>query len=156
MRRIVTVLASASLIAGCFSSATKAPVAWVIDADTDLVVSAVNVAVPYDGLRFVVMRPDGSVAFDGHNVFSSRPAALIRAAVRVDFAAPPLFVRRLALDCTKKGERKAIVELALGGDEQTPALRAVGSADAADGNYTRAFSEAFVRAREGLRQVDEK
>ena len=153
MNRILTVLVSALCLAGCFSSASEAPVAWIIDADTDLAVSAVSVAAPYDGLRLVVLRPDGSVAFDGHNSFSSRPGALIRAAVRVDFAAPPLFVRRLALDCTQKGTRKAVVDLAFGGTAEAPLLRASGSADASDGNYTRAFSEAFVKAREGLRQT---
>ena len=140
---------SALLLAGCLSSAPKAPKYWTIDADSDLKVSEISVAAPYDGQRFAVLRPDGSVAFDGFNSFSARPVQLIDAAVCIDYESPTLFVRKLALDCTVKGERKAIVELWLGEDPKT-SVQGVGSSDAADGNYTRAFSEAFVLAADQL------
>lgn len=145
MSRIAVFVIMALAGAGCLSPAPKAPKYWNINADTDLKVSEISVAAPYDGQRFVVLRPDGSVAFDGLNVFSARPVQLVDAAVCIDYASPTLFVRRLALDCTRKGERIAVVDLWLGEDPVT-SLQASGASDAADGNYTRAFSEAFVNA----------
>ena len=148
----MTLSAAALLCAGCLSSAPKAPKSWLIHADTDLKVSEISVAAPYDGQRFVILRPDGSVAFDGLNVFASRPVQLIDASVSIDYAEPTLFVRRLALDCTRKGERKAVVDLWLGEDPKT-AVQSNGVSDAADGNYTRAFSEAFVQAADQLIKI---
>lgn len=152
MNRIMTLSAAALLCAGCLSSAPKAPKSWLIHADTDLKVSEISVAAPYDGQRFVILRPDGSVAFDGFNVFAARPVQLVDASVCIDYEEPTLFVRRLALDCTRKGERKAIVELALGEDPKT-SVHVTGESDTADGNYTRAFSEAFVQAADQLVKI---
>lgn len=149
MKRIVTILVPVLLLAGCLSSAPKAPKYWTVNADTNLKVSEISVAAPYDGQRFVVLRPDGSVAFDGFNSFGARPVQLIDAAVCIDYSAPTLFVRKLALDCTVKGERKAVVELWLGEDPQT-SIQGVGIADAADGNYSSAFTKAFETAAEKL------
>ena len=149
MKSIVTILLPALILAGCLSSAPKAPKYWTVNADTNLKVSEVSVAAPYDGQRFVVLRPDGSVAFDGFNSFSARPVQLIDAAVCIDYSAPTLFVRKLMLDCSVKGERKAVVELWLGEDPQT-SIQGVGISDAADGNYSRAFTEAFVLATDKL------
>lgn len=149
MKRIVTITALSLLLAGCLASAPKAPKYWNIDADSDLKVSEISVAAPYDGQRFVILRPDGSVAFDGFNSFSARPVQLIDASVCIDYGSPTLFVRKLALDCTVKGERKAVVELWLGEDPQT-SVQGVGISDAADGNYSRAFSEAFESATDKL------
>ena len=149
MKRIVTIPAFALLFAGCLASAPKAPKYWCINADTDLKVSDISVAAPYDGQRFAVLRPDGSVAFDGFNSFSARPVQLVSASVCIDYSSPTLFVRKLALDCTVKGERKAVVELWLGEDPQS-AIQGVGVSDAADGNYSRAFTEAFEAATDRL------
>lgn len=153
MNRIATLfLLTSVLVAGCLSSAPKSPKYWTINADSDLRVSEISVAAPYDGQRFVILRPDGSVAFDGFNVFSARPVQLIDAAVNIDYAEPTLFVRRLALDCTRKGERKAVVDLWLGEDPKT-AVQGSGVSDTADGNYTRAFSEAFEMAADQLVKI---
>ena len=149
MNRILTISALAPLLAGCLASAPKAPKYWTIDADSNLKVSEISVAAPYDGQRFAVLRPDGSVVFDGLNAFSARPVQLIDAAVCIDYGAPTLFVRRIALDCTRKGERRAVVDLWLGEDPVT-SVQASGESDAADGNYTRAFSEAFTAAADKL------
>lgn len=149
MKRIVAISAFALLFAGCLSSAPKAPKFWTINADTDLKVSDVSVAPPYDGQRFAVLRSDGSVAFDGFNSFGARPVQLISASVCIDYSSPSLFVRKLALDCTVKGERKAAVELWLGEDPHD-AIHGVGVSDAADGNYSRAFTEAFEAATDML------
>lgn len=149
MNRVLSSLLIALLAAGCLSSAPKAPKYWTIHADTDLKVSEISVAAPYDGQRFAVLRPDGSVAFDGFNSFCARPVQLVDASVNIDYTAPTLFIRKLALDCTVKGERKAVVELWLGEDPQT-AVQGVGISDAADGNYSRAFTEAFELAADKL------
>ena len=149
MKRIAMTLAPALLLAGCLASAPKAPKYWTIDANSDLKVSEVSVAAPYDGQRFVILRPDGSIAFDGLNVFSARPVQLVDASVSIDYSSPTLFVRKLALDCTVKGERKAVVELWLGEDPQT-AVQSIGITDAADGNYSSAFTKAFELAADKL------
>ena len=142
-------LAALVLFAGCFSSAPTPPVAWNIDADTALAVSSVTVNSPYDGTRFVVLRPDGSVAFDAFNVFSARPVSLVRASVLQDPEGPELVVRRLALDCRKEGERLALVELQLR-TSQSSLGRAEASVPTADGDYSKAFSAAFAAAASKL------
>lgn len=142
----VLMLSSISLaLVGCLSSAPKAPTSWVIEADTGCAVSSVEVIAPYDGVRFVVMRKDGSVAFDGMNVFAARPASLLRGALRSDPAGPVLYVRRLALDCTKEGERRAVAEL-LAVTRDGNEFLAAASVDASDGNYSRAYGKAFADA----------
>jgi len=113
--------------------------------DVDLAVSAVEVVSPFDGAKLTVMRPDGSFAFDSFNAFAARPSALIRAMVRTDAKSPSLLIRKLALDCRKSGERFALVELELRKGANAP-VRASAAVPTDDGNYTRAFSTAFVQA----------
>ena len=136
-------------LTGCLSSAPDDPKLWLIPADTRLVVSSVTVASPYDGTRFVVLRGDGSVAFDGCNSFAARPGMLLRSEVREKYKAPRLIVRRLALDCREAGRRDAYVQLALESDGEE-LVRAEFAAPTADGDYSAAFASAFRGAAEKL------
>ncbi len=135
----------------------------------------VKVSAPFDRASFVVRRKDGSVAFDAYNAFAAAPSALLRMPVLTHVendgrfgrvltqtsvagadAAVEVLVRDLSLDCRKEGERKAraavsidIVQagergrkkVALAGDGE-------GEADAANGNYSEAFSSAVNAALE--------
>ena len=132
------------VVAGCLSSAPKAPVKWNIDADTGLEVSTVSVAAPFDVETIAVMRQDGSLVFDYYNVFAERPARLVKNAVKVGTVGPALTVRHLALDCREPNRRRAYVTVRLDGDGKT--ANGEGIASAADRNYTRAFSEALATA----------
>lgn len=131
-------------------------------------IAQVVVRAPYDAKALAVLRPNGSLAFDPYNQFAALPAALLKGAVQDAFLAHGAFraavpsasqvatelsaettVTRLALDCRTPGERRATVALTvlLVKDRVAYASAAgEGSADAADGDYTRAFSEAFSRA----------
>ena len=60
-----------------------------------------------------------------------------------------MLVSEMALDCRRKGDRKAIVKLVLRVLKDGESLgleRGEGFADAADGNYGEAFSKAFSDA----------
>ena len=88
MRLTVALLGTAAL-AGCLSSAPKAPVNWTVsiagakgaaamERRWDVVrVSRVEVRAPYDARALAVLRPDGSVAFDPFNAFAAAPAAIL-------------------------------------------------------------------------------
>ena len=90
-------------LAGCLSSAPKAPVNWTIEPVAATVprvqaqkygavrVAQVSVRAPYDGLRLAVLRRDGSVAFDSFNSFASSPSALLRGAAQDVAEASGLF-----------------------------------------------------------------
>lgn len=130
-------------------------------------VSQVMVRTPYNENGIAVLRADGSVAFDPYNEFAAQPSSLLKGAVFEAMSASGLFktvvnpssaavssasvevmVTRLALDCRKEGERKAVVEVSvrlLDGPEILVA-KGEGSADAADGNYGAAFSVAVSAA----------
>ncbi len=135
-------------------------------------VGPVAVDAPYDRTPFVVRREDGSVAFDHYNVFASPPAALLRAPVRARIGADGRFgsvvgpssaawadaqvevqVTDLSLDCRAPGRRLARAALALdvvkaGQGPRRVALQGTGAgeADAAEGDYARAFSSAVDAA----------
>ena len=113
-----------------------------------------------------------SVAFDHYNVFAASPAALLRAPVRSRIGADGRFgsvvspssaawadaqvevqVTDLSLDCRTDGRRRARAALALdvvkaGRGPRTVALQGAGAgeADAAEGDYARAFSSAVDAA----------
>lgn len=142
----------------------------------------VSVAAPFDRSSFVVRRADGSVALDGYNSFVAAPASMLRAAVRARLEADGRFgrvvpqssgatadvqvevtVRDLSLDCSASERRTArsavsVDVIRLGRRERAVVLcgDGEGSADAADGDYSRAFSAAFdasmVQALERLRE----
>lgn len=131
-------------------------------------VAQVSVRDPYDAREIAVMRPDGTIAFDHYNRFAARPSALAKGALQDALRAPGAFhaavpavsrlaaeldveasVSRIALDCRREGERTARVEVSLmllKGRSLYAAADGAGAADAADGDYSRAFSLAFTRA----------
>lgn len=134
-------------------------------------VSQVSVRAPYDVRSIQVMRADGSLAQDPYNRFAAAPSQLLKGPVVDALEASGVFeevvgsassaavsavaevsVSRLALDCRKEGSRTAVVSLTmllLGRDRGIVSyVRGDGSADAADGNYAKAFSEAFSSAIE--------
>ena len=130
-------------------------------------VSQVIVRSPYNENGIVVLRGDGSVAFDSYNEFAAQPSTLMKGVVFEAMGASGLFktvvnpssaamssasvevmVTRLALDCRKEGVRTAVAEVLirlLAGAEVLVA-KGSGSADAADGNYGAAFSRAASAA----------
>ncbi len=130
----------------------------------------VTVEAPFNGSKFAVRRADGSVAFDPCNGFAARPDALLRGPLRsrleadgrfghvvnsssaatVD-AAVEVHVSDLSLDCRKEGTRTAraavSVDVLRGRTrEVTGFADGAGEADAADGDYSRAFSSAVDSA----------
>ena len=119
-----------------------------------------------------VRRADGSVARDSYNVFASPPSTLLRAAVRARLEADGRFgrivpqsssasadvqvevlVRDLSLDCSEAERRMtraavSIDVLRAGRGARTVILSGdgAGTGDAAKGDYTAAFSQAFDAA----------
>lgn len=134
-------------------------------------VSQVSVRTPYDNEDLAVLRADGTVAFDAYNAYAAAPAPLLRGVAFDALTASGLFasvvnggsavatavsvellVTRLALDCREENRRTACAEIVLRlvdvrGDLMK-VLAASGEADAADGNYGRAFSRAVSQALE--------
>ena len=143
---LVSSLFTLALLAGCLSSAPKDPVCWLVEADTGLTVSAVRIRAPYDSARIPVLRADGSIAFDAYNVFAAKPSRFVADAVKTVRNGEALTVRTFALDCRGEGKRDALVELELEGG-----VKSVGTAPTDDGNYSKAFSAAFMKAAEGLK-----
>ena len=180
MKSILSPVVLALALAGCMSAAPKAPTHWTLNADPKPIFASatpkfgivrlaqVSVRSPYDGSRLVVLRKDGSVAFDAFNSFAAQPAALLKGTAHDILEASGLFekvmqgssqaqtklgleitVNRLALDCTREGERKASVALAvvlMDGRTVVSSVHGEGSAPATDGNYSSAFSTAFTSA----------
>ena len=133
---------------------------------------ALTVAAPFDSTSFVVRRADGSVARDPYNVFASPPSTLLRAAVRARLEADGRFgrivpqsssasadvqvevlVRDLSLDCSQAERRTtrasvSIDVLRAGRGARTVILSGdgAGTGDAAKGDYSAAFSQAFDAA----------
>lgn len=155
MKKTWTMVGVAMLLAGCFSVSAPVPTDWTIEtsvAGLDLgafgtvrpasAVSRVTVRAPYDGTRLVVLRADGSIAFDAYNMFAAKPATLLKGMADDVLGAgkPEITVLKLALDCRDDSARMAIVALVLDGKVGTAAV------DTADGDYSRAFSQAFANA----------
>ena len=133
---------------------------------------AITVTAPFDSASFVVRRADGSVARDAYNAFASPPSALLRAAVRARLEADGRFgrivpqsssatadvqvevlVRDLSLDCSQAERRTtrasvSIDVLRAGRGARTVILSGdgAGTGDAAKGDYSAAFSQAFDAA----------
>ena len=129
---------------------------------------SLSVAAPYDKPALVVKRADGSIAFDAYNVFATSPSMLLRMPLSALLEADGRFgrilsassvarsattleavVTDLSLDCREEGRRLARVALSLAVIENREVkmfLDGVGSADAAAGDYSAAFSEAFAKA----------
>lgn len=89
------IFAMLPLLAGCLATAPNAPTCWTVDGihsqqqPTEAAVTAdavrilrVDVCAPYNGTRMVVLRQDGSVAFDAFNAFAVSPASLLKGAAQ--------------------------------------------------------------------------
>lgn len=120
---------------------------------------------PYNTEGLAVLRANGTVAFDPLNEYAAQPSFLLRGIVLDALTASGLFdnvigatskvaedyavevtVTRLALDCRKDGERKAVAEVVLRlvkGESIAKVAEGSASIDAADGNYGEAFSRAL-------------
>ena len=166
-------------VAGCLSSTpipvSYWPVAYVGPAAAERPgrlgigrVSQVVVRAPYNAVGISVLRENGTVEHDPYNEFAALPSTLLKGALLDAMAASGKFttvvnsssgtkssamvemmVPEMALDCRRKGDRKAIVKLVLRvlkGGEILGLERGEGFADAADGNYGEAFSKAFSDA----------
>lgn len=140
---------------------------------------SITVAAPYDKSALAVKRADGSVAFDSYNVFASAPSALLRTPLAVLLENDGRFgrilssvstarsnstleavVTDLSLDCTASDRRVAKVAISIAVIENREIkmfLDGSGSADAASGDYSEAFSAAFSQAvSDALRSMPEK
>ena len=132
----------------------------------------VFVLAPYDVRTMCVLRSDGSVAFDAYNLFAAQPSMLMRGAVLSALehdgrfgavvnttstvaaaAAVEILVTELSLDCRNDGQRVARVSLKVDVVAQRGGVRDIsrsgrgsGTADAADGNYSAAFTAAVTSA----------
>ena len=140
---------------------------------------SITVAAPYDKSALAVKRADGSLAFDAYNVFASSPSALLRAPLAALLEDDGRFgrvlssvstarssstleavVTDLSLDCTVENRRTAKVSISIAVVENREIkmfLDGSGSADAASGDYSAAFSEAFSQAvADALRAMPNK
>lgn len=133
-------------LAGCLSPAPKSPVNWTLEFEAPARVAQVVVCAPYNGTRLAVLRPNGSIAFDGFNAFAAPPASIIGDACASRRAHGALIVRKLALDCRTEGRRDALVELDLALEDNGPRAHGRAAVPTADGNFTAAFSTALLQA----------
>jgi len=175
MKALLAVLPLVALC-GCLSPVPSPPVScWLVEYRSSSTVeqsprygiarlSQVVVSQPYAGERFVVLRRNGTVAFDPCNVFAAAPQFLLKgvgvSAMRASglFAdaveassgafAPvsvELVVTRLALDCRQEDSRRAVAETlvrVLNGKSVVAVAEGSGDADASDGDFGVAFSKA--------------
>lgn len=131
-------------------------------------VSQVLVRSPYNEVGIAVLRADGSMAFDAYNEYAANPTAMLKGVVFDAMDASGVFgavvnpsssvksqalaevlVSRLALDCRRDGERKAVAAVRvrlIANDGTTLYAQGEGVADAKDGNYGAALSDAISMA----------
>ena len=130
----------------------------------------VGVRAPYDAKAISVLRKDGSIAFDGYNHFASQPALLLKgvvydaikkngrfqavvspsSTVRSEYSVEVVF-QKLTLDCREAEKRLAVAEVEIrmvkASDRSIAAiLEGAGKTEAADGDYSKAFSSAVSQA----------
>lgn len=167
------------LLSGCLSASAPRVTQWLLEYKgpvraTRLTkyevgrVSQVLVRSPYNEVGIAVLRADGSMAFDPYNEYAANPTAMLKGFVFDAMDASGLFgsvvnpsssvksqalaevlVSRLALDCRKEGERKAMAAVRvrlIANDGKTLYAQGEGTADAKDGNYGAAFSDALSTA----------
>jgi len=179
MKRTLAAL-SLLFLCGCLSPVSLPSVSyWLIEFRDPPVVSKapkygvvrlsqVIVEQPYAGDRMVVLKKDGTVAFDSYNVFAAAAPALLKNVGRVALRSSGLFedvvgvssgasasvaaeisVGRLAIDCRQEDGRRVVVELLirlLNGRSIVATVTGDGFADATDGDYGVAFSKAVSTA----------
>ena len=146
----VMALAAAIPLAGCLGSHPKAPTFWTVDAEGIAIageaveakggvvparVAEVKVRPPWDVPKLAVRRADGSVAFDPFNAFAARPEALLKGAAGEEG------VRKAEVALTLVANRRGRL-----GAPSTSAAKGSAYVDARAGDYSRAFSRAFVAA----------
>lgn len=192
MKKSLLAFACATLLAGCISSAKRTGVNWTVSMDRTFaldaeeyggvaikgVVKLLHLAVraPYDTRQLVVLRADGSIAFDAFNTFAAAPAQLLKgialdslersqrfsrvvpanSSARTDYTVE-VEVETLALDCRKDSRRDAVVALTLTLLKSRDVVasshgEAKIPANGADYSaaFSRAFGDAFARALAGI------
>ena len=131
-------------------------------------VSQVLVRSPYNEIGIAVLRADGSMAFDPYNEYAANPTSMLKGFVFDAMDASGLFgavvnpsssvksqalvevvIARLALDCRREGERKAVASVRvrlISDDGKALHVQGEGTVDAKDGNYGAALSDALSTA----------
>ena len=175
MKKLIA-LSLIPLLSGCLSASSPKVTQWLLEYKgpvraTRLTkyevgrVSQVLVRSPYNEVGIAVLRADGSMAFDPYNEYAANPTALLKGFVYDAMDASGLFgtvvnpsssvksqamsevlVTRLALDCRKEGERKAVAAVRvrlIANDGKALHAQGEGEADAKDGNYGAALSDAL-------------
>ena len=175
MKKMIA-LALIPVLSGCLSASSPRVTQWLLEYKRPVRaaqpakyevgrVSQVLVRSPYNEKGIAVMRADGSMAFDPYNEYAANPTALLKGFVYDAMDASGLFgtvvnpsssvnsqalaevlVSRLALDCRKKGERKAVASVCVrlvANDGKTLYAKGEGEADAKGGNYGAALSSAL-------------
>ena len=178
MRKLISI-ALLPVLSGCLTAGTPKVAQWLVEykgpakeADSAKFgvgrVSQVLVRSPYNETGIAVLRADGSMAFDPYNEYAANPTSLLKGFVFDAMDASGLFgavvnpsssvrstatvevlVSRLALDCRKEGERKAVAAVrvrVLADSDKVLYAQGEGSADAKDGNYGAALSDALSTA----------
>ena len=175
MKKLIA-LSLIPLLFGCLSASSPRVSQWLLEykgpvRTTRLVkyevgrVSQVTVRSPYNEVGIAVLRADGSMAFDPYNEYAANPTAMLKGFVFDAMDASGLFgavvnpsssvksqamseimVTRLALDCRKEGERKAVASVRvrlISDDGKALHAQGEGTSDAKDGNYGVALSDAL-------------
>ncbi len=178
MKKIVA-FSLLSLLAGCLSANSPKVTQWLLEYKGPVKatripkyevgrVSQILVRSPYNETGIAVLRADGSMAFDPYNEYAANPTALMRSVVFDAMDASGLFgtvvnpsssvkssalvevlIGRLALDCRREGERKAVASARvriIADGERALYAKGEGEADAKDGNYGAALSDALSKA----------
>ena len=119
---------------GCLS--TPPPVTyWMISAPEGGTYAA-TVSAPYNTAKLVVLRADGSVAFDTYNCWAALPSSLIR-------TEKPIVISTLALDCSVTGRKDALVII-------SSPKHSEGRVSLVGRSISQAFTEALESAIAGL------
>ena len=175
MKKLIA-LSLVPLLFGCLSASSPRVSQWLLEYKgpvraTRLAkyevgrVSQVTVRSPYNEVGIAVLRADGSMAFDPYNEYAANPTAMLKGFVFDAMDASGLFgsvvnssssvksqamseimVTRLALDCRKEGERKAVASVRvrlIANDGKALHAQGEGESDAKDGNYGVALSDAL-------------
>ena len=167
------------LLSGCLSASAPRVTQWLLEYKgpvraTRLTkyevgrVSQVLVRSPYNEVGIAVLRADGSMAFDPYNEYAANPTAMLKGFVFDAMDASGIFgtvvnpsssvksqalvevvIARLALDCRREGERKAVASVRvrlISDDGKALHVQGEGTVDAKDGNYGAALSNALSMA----------
>lgn len=178
MKKLIA-LSLIPVLSGCLSASSPKVSQWLLEYNGPVCmtrltkydvgrVSQVQVRSPYNEVGLAVLRADGSMAFDPYNEYAANPAAMLKGVAFDAMDASGLFgtvvnssssvkaqsmaevlVTRLALDCRKEGERKAVASLRvriIADDGKALYAQGDGEADAKDGNYGAALSSAISSA----------